>query len=373
MVNMENQNNRYFFTNSMRILDNGKDEVRLRTGVWNYEEAILDLSQQSDNFKRLIREIFQNLQSEKGVDDNFLSNVHGTQDEKSNLIEIVKALKDAGYVENEQDLNLAKQTMKAIFGGTSFLAPGCEASGANHKPSLLISDSEYTYKYAKELGEDIELSIERVGKEDFDLLASSNLTANLNAFEITKDLDQLKNSFSAYSCVLGCFVKTPVQLLRNINRIITELKMPFVLAFFDGPFVNFLCVEPPKTGCFECFEMRLLSRLEDHVAYHDFVKSGVCTGGNEKGLLPVINILTNLLVTEAFMINNVGSSRFSGRALSIYLPNLEIQVQNLLRIPFCPACGAVAKSKFEEINLSTRRIVDDIISPVLHANCANSD
>ena len=79
------------------------------------------------------------------------------------------------------------------------------------------SDSEYIYKYAKELGEDTELFIERVGKEDFDLLASSSLTANLIAFEITKDLDQSKNSFSAYSCVLGCFVKTPVQLLRNTN------------------------------------------------------------------------------------------------------------------------------------------------------------
>ena len=75
--------------------------------------------------------------------------------------------------------------------------------------------------------------------------------------------------------------------------------------------------------------------------------------------------LTVLAVTEGYLHAAVGTSRLSGRVLGIHLPTLEIQTQDLLRMPSCPACGRVSRQRIREINFNSRAAVDRIISEVL--------
>lgn len=75
--------------------------------------------------------------------------------------------------------------------------------------------------------------------------------------------------------------------------------------------------------------------------------------------------LTVLAVTEGYLHAAVGTSRLSGRVLGIHLPTLEIQAQDLLRMPSCPACGRVSRQRIREINFNTRAAVDRIVSEVL--------
>ena len=111
----------------------------------------------------------------------------------------------------------------------------------------------------------------------------------------------------------------------------------------------------------------LISRLEDHVQYARFIeetRTDVETFKTDRPNQILMDLLANLSFAEGFMYSVVGSSRFSGRLLSIYLPTLEIQMQNLLRVPFCEACGTVSRAKFKELNISSRRIIDDLTEHV---------
>ena len=69
-------------------------------------------------------------------------------------------------------------------------------------------------------------------------------------------------------------------------------------------------------------------------------------------------LLCAFLVNEAVLLRSLGTSRFLGRALSIYLPTYEMQAQDVLRIGTCPACGHVSRDIVEEINFSSRVVID---------------
>lgn len=156
-----------------------------------------------------------------------------------------------------------------------------------------------------------------------------------------------------------------MNLFRNINRVSIELKKPIIMSFIDGPFITTLSTLPPKTGCLECFEQRILSRLEDHVLYHKFIESDFKPSDEcHKSIIPLLNIMTNMVISEGFLINNFNTCKIEGRVLSIFVPTLEIQSQDLLRVPFCQACGNISKAKLKEINISTRNIVDGILEDI---------
>ncbi|HBI56281.1 MAG TPA: streptolysin associated protein SagC, partial [Firmicutes bacterium] len=135
-----------------------------------------------------------------------------------------------------------------------------------------------------------------------------------------------------------------------------------------GPVICILASNPYTTGCLECFELRALARLEDHVQYHNFVneeKRYFGNGRSNPGIKPLLNMLVNQTLSEAFLIRKIGVSKFTGRLLTTYLPTMEIQAQDILRVPFCPACGAVAKARLEEKNISSRALVDEMVANTL--------
>lgn len=74
-----------------------------------------------------------------------------------------------------------------------------------------------------------------------------------------------------------------------------------------------------------------------------------------------MNFLINISLVECYLFAYYGASRFEGRLLSIFIPTLEIQVQDVLRVPFCPACGVVADEQLREKNISTRNLIDHFV------------
>ena len=62
------------------------------------------------------------------------------------------------------------------------------------------------------------------------------------------------------------------------------------------------------------------------------------------------------------MYSNIGMLRLAGRALSVYLPLLEIQAQDILRVPYYPACGHISCSQMDEIYRSSNPLVSDMLS-----------
>lgn len=141
---------------------------------------------------------------------------------------------------------------------------------------------------------------------------------------------------------------------------------PLVLSLLDGPFISLMTIKGNETACYECFENRVMARLLDIPAYRNFVKE---TGGtmkkrNKTYATPILQTMASVALFEALLYANVNKAKMAGRLLNIYVPLMEIQVQDLLRVPFCPACGHIAKASYEEMYTSSKQIVNKLIDTI---------
>ena len=196
-----------------------------------------------------------------------------------------------------------------------------------------------------------------------------DLTTKTEAVDYLKDLEKYQSMLSLYSCVLGSFVTPNVSMLRNLNRILIKLEKPLILGFMDGPFMSLLSTIVTQTGCFECYEHRMLARLEDTVIYHKFIESNRRYSYRKENFkaaifTPPVHMLTSAVISEGFLYATLSVLRLAGRIINIYLPVLEIQVQDLLRVPYCPACGFVSRSQMNEMYTSSRKIIKEMVSKI---------
>lgn len=72
----------YRLSNNLRIYDNGENEIRFRSGLWNYNEAVLDLSTETENFTKSFRKVIDNLKNNKGISVKDLDGYELNNEEK---------------------------------------------------------------------------------------------------------------------------------------------------------------------------------------------------------------------------------------------------------------------------------------------------
>ena len=358
---------KYVFRDNVRVFSNGADEIRLRMGVFNYEEVELDLSTLSKPLAEFMRKVVQLLESEQGYDEDLLNEQLLEPYEKEIVQSMIGELHATNYIVSQEDRSIGQDLTMALLGYLEH--EGMESDEeADKKKILFFADDDYAIYTANSLSEDMEMPITIMDKELMQEVRSADLTTNMDGLSTVKTMSRLAEKFKPYDAIIGCMRNLSIIMMRNINRISVELEIPVVLSFIDGPVICVLATNPYTTGCLECFEMRALARLEDHVQYHNFVKADkphAFSGYSNAGVKLLLNMLVNQALSEAFLIRKIGVSKFTGRLLTIYLPTMEIQAQDILRVPFCPACGAVAKARLEEKNISSRVLVDEMVTNAL--------
>lgn len=352
----------YCINDSLRIFDNGENEIRFKLGLWNYNEAVLNLSKEDDEFKEALRKVINKLRLGEKINKDFLEDLKISKDNKTNLINMLDGLVSAGMITTEKERALSNEITTALLGDYRYLLKDGLENKKNRK-LLFVTDNSFSKKMAKILIDEMELNIDIIDEDLYSKIREKDLTSNINALEILTDIENLKSEIKEYEGIVICFKRPELMTIRNINKLATEKEIPVICSFIDGPFITALSTNYPKTGCLECFGERTLSRLEDHVSYHNFenFKFSKETKDINKGIIPILNIITNLVMAEAFLLSNYGTCKFENRVLNIYVPTLEIQVQDLLRVPYCPTCGNVARAKFQELNVSSRTVVDNIL------------
>lgn len=348
----------------VRVFLSNPDELRFRKGVWSYTEALVNLEGHSIAVKQFFAEASREFMEKDRltfsviVDDIKLTEVETTQCKA-----ILDNLKEQGFLSAEGSRLPGSSVTDALLGG-AILPTGDEAR--DPLPILFLSDIDYAVSTAKELAGQLRLPLDALDSSELGDLAAANLTDQTDVIAHSTSLERLGKRYSAYGCVVACFASPRVQLLRNLNRVLLHLEMPLFLGLIDGPFVSLLACIAPQTGCFECFEQRMLARLEDTTVYHKFVESQrrFAPGDLDRGNVPAIHILVSAALSEAFLFGASGISRLAGRCINIYLPLLEIQVEDLLRVGYCPACGYVAKLQMDEMYTSSREIMNALLKNV---------
>jgi thiazole/oxazole-forming peptide maturase SagC family component len=351
----------YRLADGVRLHRTG-DEIRFRKGVWSHNEATLRLIDQPVPVAAFLSAACEALA--RGGEADLASigrELDAAAEELSQYQAVFESLKHQQFVRDATQKSAA-QMVAALLGGS---ISGFEAQIASPRPALFFTDSDYARASASALAGEIGLPLDVLDADVVRALATADLTSRTDAVDYIEAASRYEKIIQPYTCVLGCMASPNLSILRNLNRLLIRVEKPLILGLIDGPFATALSTLATDTGCFECFEQRMLARLEDLAAYHDFVNA---TAGavpvSGAWAVPQLHALVSVVVSEAFLFSTVGMMRLAGRVVNVYLPLLEIQTQDLLRVPYCPACGHVARAQMNELYTSTRRLVNDMLGKI---------
>lgn len=356
----------YLLKEDARIYYIDSEEIRFRKGLWNYNEAIIKLHGQDERVKSFFTIVADGLHNSGEIDAGMVADrVGATPEEVESYCRILDNIKNQGFLYGPEDREI-RRIVSSLLGGNIL---GFEDYIYEPRPVLLVADNDYSKEAAKSIADQIKLPLDIMDTETFAGLGKLDLTTKTDAMDYLKGLEKYQSTFGPYDCVIGSFVVPNISLLRNLNRVLISLEKPLILGLIDGPFISILSTLAKQTGCFECFEHRMLARLEDSIVYHRFVDANRQHVSKRDAIRstvfsPLAHILSSAVVMEGFMHATFGMLRLAGRIVSVYMPLLEIQVQDLLRVPYCPACGFVSQSQMDEMYTSSRRIVDEMLGKV---------
>ncbi|MGT2888515.1 streptolysin associated protein SagC [Streptococcus didelphis] len=349
---------KYQLNSNVRIVQ-FNDTFCFRKGLWDFNEAVLDLTNEPQALKeiyyRIISDLFKGLVIDTDIYEKELDSELYTK-----LIEVITALYYSDILMYEDDYALQENVMKVLTGNFHFIA---EAGQSEDKaPILFISDSQYVDDSAALLAEQLGLTMHIASDELKMTIQQTDVTSRLDALEHHRNMNSLSEKLKDYQSILICQERLNITMLRHLNEISVALKKQLVLGFVDGPFIHACTLNPPHTADFDSLERRVLARLQDHTLYQHYASQILPPRQNvSRAYLPLLNILMNLVVSEAFIISQTGSSKFEGRLLSIYMPSLEIQVQDILKMSNSQSQGALAKLRYEDQQISTREMVKELL------------
>jgi len=354
----------YSLREDVRIYFHNDDEIRLRKGVWNYVEAMVNLRDQPPKVRTFFRHVVDRLSKEQEVDvERLASEANLLPDEASAFQKMFDDVARQGFFYASDEARI-RRTLTGILGGNR---TGLEQYVTRAAPVLLLSDNPLARETASSTAKHMGLPLQLLDPEIMDGLASVDLTTRMDGVEHEKAMQKYERYFADFSCVAGVLLTPNVSLLRNVNRILVKQEKAFVLGLIDGPFASVFATIAQQSGCFECYEGRLLARLEDTQVYYRFVEATSSqVRYNEAGVAfaPVSTILASAVLMEAALMSALGLSRLAGRVMSIYMPLLEIQMQDLLRIPYCPACGHIARNQMSEMYLNSQAVMNRMIERI---------
>jgi thiazole/oxazole-forming peptide maturase SagC family component len=347
----------------VNIYYNGADELRLRKGVWNFEEAILSFEGLSKDHKDILVEMFNLLQDGRGVDSERLPNEQNlTQLEREQIAQTLDTLRAKDYVSDGDDAD-TRRFLNQLLGGTTDFVTNIVFS---EKPVLFFADTQSIKDYAVMLAKEINMPLTVMTKDEFKVIEAMDLTTKFDAYGTRKQLGSLCEIIEPFSCIVGCIERPHIIFLRNLNRGLIQTLQALSLSLLDGPFTTVFTIKPTETGCFECFEQRLLARMMEMPPYQQFVAQtrNLPRFDNKVYASPLMHSLAAQALFEGLMVSKIGKAKLAGRVLNTYVPLMEIQVQPLLRVPFCPACGFVAEARMEEMYTSSKKIVDRVVERI---------
>lgn len=343
---------------AVQVFSNGNNEYRVRKGVWNFEEAVLNIEDSSEEIRKAVSAIFDRLRGGQEIDLRRLGELVTLEEgDLAQVIDVMEGLTAAGYLTAEVSTD---RIVNQILGEAVGLDETSRST--DPRPLLFFSDSEAVVDYARDLVKGASIEMDVLTSDEMNEITSVDLTSRYDVYEERSHSRRFSSRVEPYSCVVGCLEQPRVSFLRNMNRILIPLSKPSVLSMVDGPFTFTMTLKPPETGCFECFETRLRARIEERAVYSQYVDKvrSISVAPRSAGNAPLLHGVASAAMQEGILLKKIGRSRLAGRVQSTYLPLLEIQMQDILRVSYCPACGfGASKSSTDEMYASTNAMADE--------------
>ena len=351
---------------SVSIFFNSDDEIRFRKGIWNFEEASLTLNDLEDNMREVVMFIVKELLDDKLISFDDIVKKFSLNEKDSNLLnDIINSLIGNRFLEYDDKKNNMLNMVYEFIGEYFYDIP--DESKVQKNKIIFITDNDRLKEYAKLASEDLYMNVDMMSSDDIKRIEKSNITDTTYAIENIETQKELLKLFDGISCVVVSVEKPRLNLLRNINRLLLEKSIPIVISILDGTFLNITTIKGKETACYECFENRVVARNESLTVYNNFVKQTMNFKIKNKKtyITPILQSFTSIALYEAFLFAAIGKCKLAGRVINVYIPSIEIQIQDLLRVPFCPACGHISRAKYNEMYTSSKEVIEKFSSKVI--------
>jgi bacteriocin biosynthesis cyclodehydratase domain-containing protein len=332
------------------LVTHGADVVELRYGVWNPNSITLTDESKSGTLLRILSRL------DGSISPNEIAKVEKIpQAEVEALIDHLvqlNAVESASAHALDQYLD---QLVPALKSESTSLLP--------ERPILLLGDPGLTEPIRQLLASSLpDTSITVLDKRDpgVQVLERNETGWLLDGLAFQEKMLQFA-SWKNSMIISATKIINPVQD-RILNRVCLNLRIPWIHAAIDGPFLfvgpTFI---PGRSACYECLETRLLMNMRDSGSYQRY-KQAIVEGEIRAGELPVAPMLQGLLAShtalEALNLALTKSSFTTNKILSIFLPTMEFTYHEVLRVPGCTACGSSAERDDRELYFDIRALFE---------------
>ncbi len=336
------------------VVAHSVNSVELRSGVWNPTSYTLT----DETNKGYLLPLILALNGEKSLSE--ISQELNIP--RSELESLIDHLQEISAIETNPS--------SAIDLYFEQISPNIHATDTYKKnvspkwPVMLFGDNDLVSDLQKllvnTLGEDFVSAIDSADSQ-IDKLENASSDWLYDGLEFEKMTEQ----FSSWKNNLFVLIQKNINpsLCFKLNRIFHDLKIPWVYAAIDGPFLFIGPTFNQNTACFECFETRISMNVKDHASYLKYkIASANQQVKNSKNfsLDPILRgLLTSHAAMEVTNFSLTGNSYTQNKVLSIYLPTMEINFNEFLRYPNCKTCGVDQLRDSQPLYFDAHKLLDE--------------
>ena len=189
-----------------------------------------------------------------------------------------------------------------------------------------------------------DLPMDRPVSEIFGSALPADHSRRVRSVDGLFDTDVLREATADANVIVLALEYPSLTLSHRLNRICLDRKLPWISLVVDGNLgvVGPLFV-PPETACFNCFttlSQASAANREMTQKYRRYQESKQA-GGFFVGLPSYADILAGYggHAVIRFLLNR--SAALVGRALVLNFDRLALDLEDVLRLPRCPACGVL--------------------------------
>lgn len=337
------------FASDVRLLSQGSQQFRLRRGVWNYQEALLTFSAEQADSAAIIQTFFNKLLGGQQCDDDLKNAI--CQDQFA--LETVEKLLQENFLTMQQSAPIEQTLLGKDYQPTANRAM---------PQALLFCDRPQLASYLQQQGKLLELGLTAAAAECHHHLTAQDFSSSSDGIAGERNYQQAEEIINNYSHLVVVLQELNINLLRNLNQLLLRRTQKgfLLLCYLDGPFTGLTVLKPGETACFACLELRLMARMQDHQLYHRFVAEAMTQPQQLLPYSPLLHWQSGLLLGELLTLQRFNKAKLLGRMLHFYLPAYEIQYQQILRSAQCPACGYSFRSRLDELNVNSKRVLEEI-------------
>lgn len=167
----------YALASTARMVEDGAGRIRIRTGVWNYEEAVIDVSGESPAVAKSVRSALRAAGSGSVIVAEHLD-AELLPIERANIEKLFADLAQAGVMVSAADRGSQDAITAALLG--RLVSPYPTGGAAPSGEVLFLSDCAAATTQARQLAEGMRLRLSVVSASVAGRLAEVDLTSRID-------------------------------------------------------------------------------------------------------------------------------------------------------------------------------------------------